>query len=100
MIHVIWQFIVKAEAVTQFEQAYGPEGAWANLFKRYPGFTRTSLLRDSSRPPTYLTIDAWESRGQRDAMLADAKAEYAALDTEFAGWTDSEIELGVFEVLD
>ena len=99
MIHVIWQFIVKAEAVAQFEQAYGPEGAWANLFKPYPGFTRTSLLRDSSRPHTYLTIDVWESRAQRDAMLADAKTEYAALDTECAGWTESETELGVFEVV-
>lgn len=100
MIHVIWQFIVKPEAAAPFERAYGPEGAWANLFQRYPGFTGTSLLRDSARPHTYLTIDVWDSRAHRDAMLADAKAEYAALDAAFAGWTESETELGVFDVLD
>lgn len=99
MIDVIWQFIVKAEAVAQFERAYGPDGAWAQLFSRHPGFTGTSLLRDASHPRTYLTIDTWESRAQRDAMLTAAKAEYAALDAEFEGWTESETEIGVFDVV-
>jgi hypothetical protein len=99
MIHVIWQYVVKAEAVPEFERAYGSEGAWARLFKRYPGFTSTTLLRDAARPHVYLTIDTWQSRAERDAMLAVGAADYAALDAEFAGWTESETELGIFDVL-
>src|SRR5688500_16180499 len=99
MIHVIWQFVVKAEAVSQFERAYGRDGAWAQLFSRHPGFAGTSLLRDATRPRTYLTIDTWESRADRDAMLAATKAEYAALDAGFDGWTESETEIGMFDVV-
>lgn len=99
MIHVIWQFVVKAEAVAEFERAYGPEGAWARLFSRHRGFSSTTLLRDPARPRTYLTIDAWQSRAERDAMLAAASEEYAALDAGFAGWTEAETELGIFDVL-
>ncbi len=99
MINVIWKFVVKEEAVALFERAYGAGGDWAQLFSRHPGFAGTSLLRDTARPRTYLTIDTWESLAHRDAMLAAAKAEYAALDAQFEGWTESETEAGVFEVL-
>ena len=96
MIHVIWRFVVKTDAVSQFERAYGPDGVWAQLFSRHPGFAGTSLLRDAAQPRTYLTIDTWESPAHRDAMLAATKAEYAALDAQFEGWTESETEIGVF----
>ncbi len=96
MIQVLWEFIVKAPDVGRFEQAYGPAGDWARVFARYPGFQGTRLLRDPSRPHTYVTIDTWSSREQRDAMLARAAAEYAALDAATDGWTESERELGTF----
>lgn len=44
-------------------------------------------------------FDAWDSRELRDAMLAGARAEYAALDAGFDGWTESESELGIFDVV-
>ncbi|MEX2271508.1 MAG: hypothetical protein WD690_08565 [Vicinamibacterales bacterium] len=36
MIQVVWQFVVKEEAVDRFERAYGPNGEWARLFARHP----------------------------------------------------------------
>jgi heme-degrading monooxygenase HmoA len=97
MIQVVWVFIVKKNAEARFEQAYGPGGEWARLFARYSGFLGTTLLRDTSRPRRYLTIDAWKSRADRERMLAAAAEEYSALDAEFDALTESEAEIGVFE---
>ena len=99
MTQVLWKFVVKAAHVSRFEQAYGPGGDWERLFARYPGYLGTTLLRDPDRPNTYVTIDAWDAREQRDAMLADARADYEALDARCDGWTDSESELGTFDIV-
>jgi hypothetical protein len=32
MIAIVWEFIVKEEAVSAFLRAYGPGGEWAGLF--------------------------------------------------------------------
>ncbi len=37
MVQVTWEFVVKQEALGQFEQAYGPGGEWNRLFGGYPG---------------------------------------------------------------
>jgi heme-degrading monooxygenase HmoA len=97
MIQVVWEFIVKKKAQARFEQAYGPSGEWARLFAKYPGFLGTTLLRDTSRPRRYLTIDAWESRADRERMLTEAAAQYSALDAACGDWTESEVEVGIFE---
>lgn len=97
MIQVVWEFIVKETARDDFEQAYGPGGDWARLFARYPGFRGTTLLRDATHPRRYLTIDAWGTLDDRDRMLAESAKEYAALDAACGEWTESEVEVGVFE---
>jgi hypothetical protein len=48
MIQIIWEFVVKAEAVEQFEKAYGPERTWARLFQAYPGFRGTTSRNSES----------------------------------------------------
>jgi heme-degrading monooxygenase HmoA len=96
MIQIIWEFVVKAEAVDQFELAYGPDGAWARLFQAYPGFRGTTLLRDSDNPRRYLTIDLWDTRAHRKRMLAQAKTRYSDLDEALADLTESEDEIGNF----
>jgi len=98
MIEIVWEYVVKEEARGQFELAYGPGGAWSKLFAQAPGFRGTTLLRDVENPRRYMTIDIWDSLDQREQMLAEHKAEYADLDAAFAGWTESEVELGVFRV--
>ena len=99
MIEIVWEFVVKEEALGQFELAYGPGGAWSKLFARGPGFRGTTLLRDTKNPQRYLTIDLWDTLAQREQMLAERKAEYSNLDAAFADWTESKTELGIFRVL-
>lgn len=99
MVEVIWEFVVKEEARGQFELAYGPGGAWSNLFARHPGFRGITLLRDTKNPRRYLAIGLWETGAQREQALAERKAEYADLDAAFADWTESRTEIGTFRVL-
>ncbi|MCJ7514230.1 MAG: antibiotic biosynthesis monooxygenase [Anaerolineales bacterium] len=99
MVEIVWEFVVKEEARGQFELAYGPGGAWSNLFARYPGFRGTTLLRDTKNPRRYLAIDLWETGAQRQQVLAERKAEYSRLDAAFADWIESRTEVGIFSIL-
>lgn len=57
----VWEFLVSAGHRAAFEQHYGPEGTWVQLFRRFPGYRETLLLSDRSSPGRYLTIDRWQS---------------------------------------
>ena len=98
MIDIIWEFVVTEEAQGQFELAYGPGGAWSKLFAKSPGFRGTTLLRDTKIPQRYLVIDLWDTLTQREQILAERKDEYADLNADFAEWTESKTEVGVFRV--
>ena len=99
MIEIVWEFVVKEECRGQFELAYGPGGAWSKLFAGSPGFRGTTLLRDINMPGRYLSIDVWDTLEQREQLLAEREAEYANLDADFAEWTESEREVGIFRVM-
>jgi heme-degrading monooxygenase HmoA len=99
MVEIVWEFVVKEEARGQFELAFGPGGAWSNLFGRYPGFRGTTLLRDTENPRRYLLIDLWETGAQREQVLAERQAEYSNLEAAFAEWTEARTEVGIFSVL-
>jgi heme-degrading monooxygenase HmoA len=99
MVEIVWEFVVKEEARGQFELAYGPGGAWSKLCAQYPGFRGTTLLRDTENPRRYLAVDIWDTRAQREQMLAERKAEYSSLDAAFGDWTESRTEVGIFRVL-
>ena len=99
MIEIICEFVVKEEARGQFELAYGPGGAWSNLFAQCPGFRGTTLLRDTKNPRRYLMIDLWDTLAQRDQILTENKDEYSNLDATFADWTESRTEVGIFRLL-
>jgi heme-degrading monooxygenase HmoA len=96
MIQVVWESVVKAGAVDQFERAYGTQGPWTRLFRAYPGYQGTTLLRGIDNPRRYLTIDFWETPGHRKRMLTQARARYSTLDRAFADLTESEYEIGTF----
>ena len=99
MVQVIWEFVVRKDALEQFEQAYGPEGSWVRLFERYAGYRGTELVRDHSNPRRYVTIDSWDTLEHRGEMLKNGQAEYTRLDRELGVLVESEIELGVFTSL-
>jgi hypothetical protein len=46
MFVIVWTYEVPADRRAGFEAAYGPNGSWAQLFARAPGFGGVELLHD------------------------------------------------------
>jgi quinol monooxygenase YgiN len=93
----LWEFIVSADHASAFERAYGPAGEWVQLFRRAPGYLRSELHRDLSRPLRFITIDYWESKEAWEAFRTRFAAEFEALDAKCRAWTTAEAEIGRFE---
>ncbi len=91
---ILWQYQVKPERQSQFEEIYSPNGAWADLFKRGIGYLGTELLHDEKEPQRYLTIDRWDSKESYEAFQSQWGKEYKALDTLCDGLTERESLLG------
>ena len=90
--------MVKPGSALAFEAAYGPEGDWAKLFRRAPGYTRTELLKDVDTVGRYLTIDHWRSREDFWKFREAFRGEYLALDKRMAALTVLEKLIGDFEM--
>jgi heme-degrading monooxygenase HmoA len=98
MFVVVWQFEIAEENVAAFEAAYGPQGAWAKLFRASPSYLGTELLRDAYIPATYLTIDRWASEDDFRAFRKEHDAEYESLDRSFDALTSRETRIGAYTV--
>ena len=96
MFVVVWQFEIAEEKVATFEAAYGPEGAWAQLFRSSPNYMGTELLRDAYIPGGYLTIDRWASEDYYRAFRKDHDAEYELLDRSSDSLTSRETRIGAY----
>jgi len=96
MFVILWEFEVKPACEQSFESAYGPEGAWVQLFRRHPGFLRTLLLKDPSRPRTFLTLDCWHSESIFQSFRNANHEAYTDLDRSTEGLTLRETHLGSF----
>ena len=94
---VIWEFHVKPEAQGEFEQAYGPRGEWAKLFRSGNGYIGTELTRDETTPYRYVTIDLWRSRQAYDDFRQQHSNEYRQIDQRCEQMTESEQALGTFD---
>jgi quinol monooxygenase YgiN len=95
----IWEFHLKPDSISAFEGIYGPDGAWAQLFRRSPDYLGTELLRDLNHPGRYLTLDHWISGEALHQFKQDHHAAYDALDTQCESLTEHEALLGEFESL-
>ena len=93
---VVWRYDVRPAAVAAFERDYGPDGAWARLFRRDGGYLGTDLWRVDARAHAYMTFDRWRSASAREAFLAAHRAEYDALDARCSAYTSSESLVGEF----
>ena len=97
---LLWEFEVRHTAAAEFERLYGPDGAWAALFREAQDYLGTELLRDDGAPARYLTIDRWRSRRAYDAFRSANAERYRALDEEGERLTISERNLGAFTDID
>jgi heme-degrading monooxygenase HmoA len=93
----IWEFEIKLESRAEFEEFYGPDGAWAHLFRRSTEYRGTKLLRDLTRPGRYLTLDHWSSREAFHVFKQEHVTEYATLDKQCERLTERETMVGEFE---
>ena len=100
MFTIIWRFTIRPEARRRFESIYGPNGRWATLFGHSHGYRGTDLLRSNTEPHTYFTIDRWESEQEFQEFKQKFATEYAALDHECEGLTESETRIGSFTPID
>ena len=94
MYIIIWEFQVKEGHEAEFEQLYGPDGAWVQLFKQGEDFLGTELLRDVGQPCRYLTLDRWRSRAAYEAFQKRWAETYKELDGRCEGLTEQEVIIG------
>jgi len=95
MSHVIvWEFVVRAGREREFEEVYGPTGAWATLFSKSPEHLGVELLRDVANPRRYLTIDRWKTSEAFGAFRKEHAAPYEALDARCGALTEKESIVG------
>lgn len=93
----IWEFSVKEGCESQFEQRYGPEGDWAQLFRRSTGYLGTELHRDIAVTGRYVTVDHWISKLACDAFREAWADDFHALDEACETLTTDEKLLGSFD---
>ena len=98
-IQSIWAYTVKNDFLHHFKDVYGPNGSWVKLFRRFPGYLKTELIRDLDDPFRFITVDYWESYTLFLSMKKNSSTEYASLDTLCGTYTSSEHHIGVFEVV-
>ena len=94
MYTIVWRFTVQPNQASAFEQHYGPDGTWAQLFRKGDGYHGTRLYRDVATPGIYVTVDQWASEAAFSAFMATHQPAYQALDARFAALTVAEEKLG------
>ena len=93
---IVWAFRVWPEKEREFVEQYGPEGPWAQLFRRSGGYIRTELARDVADRLRFFTLDYWQTEEEFNDFREQNLAEYQRLDQEFEGLTQEETRLGAF----
>jgi ribosomal-protein-alanine N-acetyltransferase len=91
----LWEFSVAPEQQAAFERHYGPDGTWARLFRRAPGYLGSELLHQGAKPLHYVTADRWEGVEAWRAFRSRFADEYERLDREFEALTIHEAPLAV-----
>ena len=94
---VIWEFHVNPEFISDFENIYGPDGGWSQLFRLSADYLGTKLLRDVTHPGRYLTLDCWTSHDALQRFKQEHRDAYDALDRKCESLTEREVFLGDFD---
>jgi heme-degrading monooxygenase HmoA len=98
MFIIVWQFEIAEEKIAAFEAAYGPDGPWAQLFRKSPDYKGTELLRNTYEAGKYLTIDRWASEDAFRIFRKQHDAEYEALDRSSDVLVTRETRIGTYSV--
>ena len=99
MLVIVYEFVARADRVEDFEALYVGDGAWADLFRRSPGFVSTTLMRDQSDRRRYLIADRWTSAEMFEDFKRTHGADYHALDERCRRLVERETLIGRFDFL-
>ena len=91
---VIWEFVVRPGKEQLFEQIYGPDGDWVQLFQHGRGYCGTKLMRDSDASRRYVTLDLWNSQEDYERFKSQHADRYKTIDMKCESLTETERELG------
>ena len=89
----VWEYDVQEAAWADFEQIYGANGAWAQLFSSSDGFEGTELFSSVSHSGLYLTVDRFRDEASWRRFQVEHREAYLALDAESQRLTVGEREL-------
>lgn len=92
----VWRFQVPRRNRARFEEAYGPAGEWAMLFRGAKGYRSTRLLSDDAGTGSYLTIDEWDSREDFETFRSEQAEAFESLDLRCSTLTTEEELIGHF----
>jgi len=92
----IWEYYVKDDFVSEFENIYRPDGPWVRLFKEGKGYIKTELHQVIENKTRFLTIDFWTSKSAYDSFRKQFSEEFEELDKVCETLTEKEIHLGSF----
>ena len=76
--------------LTAIRAAYGPDGSWAELFRRSPEFIDLELVADDA-PAAYVTIDRWQNEAAWSGFMDTYRSDYEDLDVRLETLTVSEL---------
>ena len=100
MFVAIWKYEVKEGSIKEFEELYGQNGKWVNLFRENTGYITTEFVKNIRETNVYLTVDKWESNGHYQNYLEKNKNEIIEIDAEGEELTANEARIGWFETVD
>jgi len=100
MNEIIWEFRARPGKEAEFEEAYGSDGAWSQLFMKSQDFLGTVLLRDRHVHGRYLTVDRWREAGAFARFKLENLEHYERLDKACEGLTETETLIGTFDVVE
>lgn len=96
----VWRYRVPLSHIEEFRRAYGPDGAWATLFRCAAGYLRTELYEDVGREGHFVTFDIWASDESRSHFLREYQEEYQLLDKKTSYLTALDSQVGTIQVED
>jgi heme-degrading monooxygenase HmoA len=97
---VIWEFEVKPDKLTEFEEIYNSQGVWAQLFQKSRGFIQTELVQNIEASNRYIVMDHWQSRADYLAFREAYNEAYENIDADCRASIIKERLLGAFETVE
>lgn len=96
MVQIVWVFEARPERLPEFENVYGADGSWAELFRTAEGYIDSALLRDLEKANRFLVIDLWHNLASFESFKQRHAEAYDELDRQCEELTLVESKIGIF----